>query len=183
MPHEISDMPLVLPVAGLPPFAPTVIDSLAFAQDGRTIEGAVPLAHLPRLAGGLLEQRGSRGSLGVRLRGWQDEEGKHWLHLVVQGDVLVQCQRCLEGVDLPLGIDAVLQLIAPGEAWPDDELIDDEADAIAADQTLDVLSLIEDEVLLALPIAPLHGQCELPPVAGNGFELSSFAALAALKKH
>lgn len=180
MPHEISDMPWVLPVAGLPPFAPTVIDSLAFAQDGRASEGAVSLTDLPRLAGGLLEQR---GSLGVRLRGWRDEEGKHWLHLVVQGNVLVQCQRCLEGVDLPLGIDAELQLIASGEAWPDDELIDDEADAIAADQTLDVLSLIEDEVLLALPIAPLHGQCELPPVAGNGFELSSFAALAALKKH
>ncbi len=180
MPHEISDMPWVLPVAGLPPFAPTVIDSLAFAQDGRASEGAVSLTDLPRLAGELLEQR---GSLGVRLRGWRDEEGKHWLHLVVQGNVLVQCQRCLEGVDLPLGIDAVLQLIAPGEAWPDDELIDDEADAIAADQALDVLSLIEDEVLLALPIAPLHGQCELPPVAGNGFELSSFAALAALKKH
>ncbi len=180
MPHEISDMPWVLPVAGLPPFAPTVIDSLAFAQDGRASEGAVSLTDLPRLAGELLEQR---GSLDVRLRGWRDEEGKHWLHLVVQGNVLVQCQRCLEGVDLPLGIDAVLQLIAPGEAWPDDELIDDEAEAIAADQALDVLSLIEDEVLLALPIAPLHGQCELPPVAGNGFELSSFAALAALKKH
>jgi uncharacterized protein len=180
MPHEISDMPLVLPVAGLPPFAPTVIDSLAFAQDGRVIEGAAPLAHLPRLADGLLEQR---GSLGVRLRGWQDEEGKSWLHLVVQGNVVVQCQRCLEGVDLPLDIDGVLQLIAPGEAWPDDELIDDKADAIAADQALDVLSLIEDEVLLALPIAPLHGECELPLAAGNGFGLSSFAALAALKKH
>jgi hypothetical protein len=47
-----------------------------------------------------------------------------------------------------------LQLLAPGEEWPDEDLADDSADAIEAEKELAVLSLVEDEVLLALPIAP-----------------------------
>lgn len=44
--------------------------------------------------------------------------------------------------------------MAPGEEWPDDDLADDSADAIEAEKALAVLSLVEEEVLLALPIAP-----------------------------
>ena len=176
MPCEI---PPVLSAAMLPPLAPVVIDSLAFARGGLTIEGSIPLARLPRLADELLDRS---GSLEIRLHGWQSAS-KAWLRLEIHGNIMVRCQRCLKSVSLPLGIDGTLQLIAPGETWPDDDLVDDGADAIAADEELDVRSLIEDEVLLALPIAPLHAQCELPLVAGNEYGSSSFAALAALKKH
>lgn len=162
---------------------PTVIDSLAFARGGRETAGTVPLARLPRLAGDALAPR---GALTVALRGWRDDEGKSWLGLRIQGDVLTSCQRCLESVTLPLHIDSRLQLIAPGEAWPDDDLTDDAADAmvdaIEADQALDVLALVEDEVLLALPTAPLHARCELPAASGSA-DASPFAALATLKKH
>lgn len=176
MPHET---PSALLSSALAPFAPIAIDSLEFAHGSRVIEGAVSLTRLPRLAEQLLDL-GS--SLAVRLQGWRSE-GKSWLRLVVEGRLVLQCQRCLDGVTVPLGVDGVLQLIAPGEAWPDDELVDDSADAIDAGGELDVLGLIEDEVLLALPIAPRHEQCELPRAAGNGYGSSSFAALAALKKH
>ncbi len=80
-------------------------------------------------------------------------------------------------------IKSRLQLMAPGEEWPDDDLADDSADAIEAEKDLAVLSLIEEEVLLALPIAPRHEQCE--PPSGSTAETGPlpFAALAALKKH
>jgi len=74
-------------------------------------------------------------------------------------------------------------LIAPGEEWPDDDLVDDGADAIEAEKALAVLSLVEEEVLLALPIAPRHEQCEPPSGGAAGHGPSPFAALAALKKH
>lgn len=174
-----------------PALTPTVIDSLAFARGERETAGTVPLARLPRLAGDVLAPR---GVLTVVLRGWRDDEGKSWLGLRIRGDVLTSCQRCLESVTLPLRIDSRLQLIASGEAWPDDDLADDAVagamdatvdamvDAIEADQALDVLALVEDEVLLALPTAPLHTQCELPAATGRA-AASPFAALAALKKH
>ena len=101
----------------------------------------------------------------------------------ITGEPVLCCQRCLGGVKFPLNIRSRLQLIAPGEEWPDDDLVDDSADAIEAEKALVVLPLIEDEVLLALPIAPRHEQCESPSANAGELGLSPFAALAALKKH
>ncbi|KAF0165000.1 MAG: hypothetical protein FD157_1681 [Rhodocyclaceae bacterium] len=83
----------------------------------------------------------------------------------------------------PLAIRSRLQLMAPGEDWPDDDLEDDSVDAITAEADLMVQSLVEDEVLLALPIAPRHEECESPLASASGHGASPFAALADLKKH
>lgn len=138
------------------------------------------LDELPRLAELLTT---TAGSLSVRLEGWRDEQGKSWLQLDIAGEPVLCCQRCLGGMKYPLAIRSRLQLIAPGADWPDDDLEDDSADAIAADAELNVLSLVEDEVLLALPIAPRHEQCESPSASASGNGSSPFAALADLKKH
>jgi uncharacterized protein len=89
----------------------------------------------------------------------------------------------LGGVKFPLAITSRLQLMAPGEDWPDDDLDDDSIDAIAAETALSVLELVEDEVLLALPIAPRHEECESPSASASEHGSSPFSALAALKKH
>jgi len=160
--------------------AGTVIDCLEFARSGGVLDRSIGLDELPRLAD-LLST--TAGFLSVRLEGWRDDEGKSWLQLDIKGEPLLCCQRCLGGVKFSLGIRSRLQLIAPGEEWPDDDLVDDSADAIEAGKALAVLSLIEDEVLLALPIAPRHEQCESPSAKASGHGSSPFAALAALKKH
>jgi uncharacterized protein len=160
--------------------AGTVIDCLEFARSSGVLERSVRLDELPRLADVLVA---TTGFLSVRLEGWRDGKGKSWLKVDIAGEPVLCCQRCLGGVKFPLVISSRLQLMAPGEEWPDDDLADDSADAIEAEKALAVLSLVEEEVLLALPIAPRHEQCE-PPSGGaaeNG--PSPFAALAALKKH
>jgi uncharacterized protein len=160
----------------------TMVNSLEFARNSRFIEGNVPLKWLPNLADRLLELD---GSLAVSLEGWQSEE-KFLLRLVIDGTLLLQCQRCLASVRLPMQVNSVLQLISTDESWPDEELMDDEMDAIEASEALDVVGLIENEVLLALPLAPRHEYCELPGEAGvaeNEYGSASFLALAALKKH
>ena len=160
--------------------AGTVIDCLEFARNGGVLDRSVGLDELPRLAE-LLST--TEGLLSVRLQGSRDEQGKSWLQLDIAGEPVLCCQRCLGGVKFPLAIRSRLQLIAPGEDWPDDDLDDDSADAIAAEMALVLVSLVEDEVLLALPIAPRHEQCESPSASASGHGLSPFAALAALKKH
>jgi len=160
--------------------AGTVIDCLEFARSGGVLERSVGLDELPRLAG-LLST--TEGFLSVRLEGWRDDQGKSWLQLDIAGEPVLCCQRCLGGVKFPLAIRSRLQLMAPGEDWPDDDLEDDSADAIAAETALTVLSLVEDEVLLALPIAPRHEQCESPSASASEHGSSPFAALADLKKH
>lgn len=158
---------------------PKVIDSLAFARAGVSAVGVFALVELPRLAGGLAEDR---GQLVCRLTGNRDSEDKSWLMLEVSGSLTLRCQRCLGNVVVPVEVRSRLLLVPHGQPWPDEELADDGFDAIAAEKEMVLASLVEDEVLLALPIAPMHDACEAPMPMIEEHEPSPFAVLAKLKK-
>lgn len=172
--------------------AGTVIDSLKFAADGGHITGKLALTSLPRLADVLVRPAGWLHCDLVGLRETGDA-GKPGLHLRVSGRLGLCCQRCLAEVDFECAIDSRLLLALPGEsdvdAWPEGELEAewlDECDTIPASREMSVLTLVEEEVLLALPIVPRHADCLLPVAMEAGIEESEpspFAALAGLKKH
>ncbi|MFN6962045.1 MAG: YceD family protein, partial [Rhodocyclaceae bacterium] len=170
-----------------PDFATAVIDSLRFAEAGSRIAGRLALRRLPRLADVLVTQD---GWLDCALEGCRLEcAGKTWpgLHLTVTGRLQLQCQRCMAEVGVDCAVDSRLLLVPVGSDWPEEELETDAFDAIAADPALSLLALVEEEVLLALPIVPRHADCALPAGAvavpeENGAP-SPFAALAGLKKH
>jgi uncharacterized protein len=169
--------------------AGVTIDSLKFAADGGRIAGRLALSSLPRLADVLA---GTTGYLTCELSGFRDADdhvGKFGLHLRVTGRLDLWCQRCLAEVEFECVIDNRLLLMPPGapeSEWPEDELESDDYDAIPANRELSVQSLVEDEVLLALPIVPRHADCLPPEVLESGVEISEpspFAVLAGLKKH
>lgn len=170
-----------------PDFATAVIDSLRFAEAGGRIVGRLALTSLPRLADVLVTQS---GWLDCTLEGCRLDcagEARPGLHLTVTGRLQLQCQRCLAEVGIDCAIDSRLLLVPPGDDWPEEELETDAFDAIAASPALSLLALVEDEVLLALPIVPRHADC-VPPAGAGGVRRedsasSPFAALAALKKH
>lgn len=157
-----------------------VVDSLEFAREGRVVAGGVAVAALVRLADTIAD---NAGSLDCELRGGRDGEGKPYLDLRVVGSLNLRCQRCLMPMPFGLNIDSRLMLVAPGEQWPDEELAEDGLDAIEASRELAVLPLIEDEVLLALPIVPRHEVCRPPVATETEHRPSPFAALAKLKDH
>lgn len=169
--------------------ATLVIDSLKFAAGSDCVTGRIALSSLPRLADVLTRQA---GELLCDLSGFriESEHGeKFGLHLRVTGRLGLCCQRCLAEVEFSCVIDSRLLLMpqdAPESEWPEDELESDKYDAIPANRSLSLRTLVEDEVLLALPIVPRHADC-LPPglseadVDENG--PSPFAVLAGLKKH
>lgn len=66
------------------------------------------------------------------------------------------CQRCLDPIRVPVAIDAELQL---AETVREISEADDEIDRVLASRRMDVASLVEDEVILALPMAPRHEEC------------------------
>lgn len=169
-----------------PDFATAVIDSLRFAEAGNRIAGRLALARLPRLADVLVRQD---GFLDCALEGCRVDcagESRPGLRLTVTGRLQLQCQRCLAEVGIDCAIDSRLLLVPLGEGWPEEELEADAFDAIPASQALSLLELVEEEVLLALPVVPRHADCALPrAVAGVAEEdraLSPFAALAGLKR-
>lgn len=156
-----------------------VIDSKDFAREGRVLEGSLDLADFPRVADQLLARE---GQLVYRLEGSVDAQRKPLLRLLVSGVLPLECQRCLERVDHELEVDSLLELINDEADLTEDDLEDDSRDFIVADKSLDVVALIEDEVILALPAVPQHEDCSLPEGGQGKAKVSPFSVLAALKK-
>lgn len=150
------------------------------------MSGKVPVAELPRLLD-VLEN--TSGILEYAVSGSADRQGNPMLEVSISGSCQLRCQRCLGALEHAVQVHAHLRLCdqagldALDGSIADDE--DDEVDSILADTHLDVLALLEEEILLSLPIAPRHepGICQ----AANGGdahqeEQNPFAVLAKLKR-
>lgn len=166
-------------------YARSFIDSLSFAENGRQISGKVPIAELPRLLE-MLED--TQGTLEFTVRGGTDKQGNPFLDISISGNCRLRCQRCLSGMDYAVRHQVRLLLrdqvsldaldMAGGE--------EDEIDSIPADNNLDVLDLLEEEILLSLPIAPRHepGVCSMADgVIKHIEEKNPFAVLSKLKSN
>src|SRR5262252_1927116 len=129
-----------------------VIDGLQFARAAREIGGVMGMERLPRLA----QLQCSTEGLEYHLRGGRAGNGKPCLRLSVRGSVTLPCQRCLDPVQFPIAIDAELQL---AESAREISEADDEIDRVLASRSMDVAWLVEDEVILELPMAARHEQC------------------------
>ncbi|MCX7896584.1 MAG: YceD family protein [Rhodocyclaceae bacterium] len=172
-------------LTAMPNLVDAAVDGHAFAATGGALVGHLMLADLPRLADLLLEREGSlaciiRGEEGVDASGRR----RAYLSLEIAGSLVLQCQRCLEPLSFECCLRRRLMLIRPGEPWPEDELYEDGFDAIETTEALGLRDLIEDEILLALPIAPRHETCQPPARFEAGGRPTPFAILAGLmSKH
>jgi len=162
-------------------FARHFINSFDFAHHGRELHGVVPVAELPRLQDLLADPA---GEISYVVRGWQGKDGKPSLEVSMEGVCQLRCQRCLGGFAYPVKL--VTRLMLASQAELDDAAIDeaDEQDSILADDHLDVLALLEEELLLSLPFAPKHplGTCRPAVEELERPDENPFAILAGLKK-
>ncbi|MDR2636863.1 MAG: YceD family protein [Zoogloeaceae bacterium] len=160
------------------------LDVWRFAREGGFLEGRVPLAALTRLADLLA---GEAGTVAFRLEGARGERGQARLRLVVSGTLPLVCQRCLAPLPEILAIDSLLELVAAeaAEGEPSqEELEDDSLDflPVPSDGRMALIDLIEDEILLALPVVPRHADCSPPVSAAAQTPPHPFAALSLLKR-
>ena len=101
--------------------------------------------------------------LHYRVCGGQDARGRPRLHCTVKADVEMLCQRCLKPISVTIDSDRPLYLAA-SEAEADrleSVLADEDIEVMVTGQTLDLAGVVEDEVLLSLPIVPMHDDCEI----------------------
>ena len=155
-----------------------VPDPIEFARGRKSIEGEIALSQLEGLQDSLVS---NDGAVHFKLTGFVNEGAAPGLRCEVQGDLKILCQRCLEPMDYRLQIDNALMLVhhEPEESA---EANPEAPDYITVQRDLQVEALLEEEILLALPMAPLHaeGDCKGRPAAESG-KLHPFAVLANLK--
>jgi uncharacterized protein len=134
-----------------PPWSkPLDLDRLADGQ--ADIDFAVPLAELPRL-------RSQLAGVGGQVRGrvhFTRESGFVVADLTMSGAATLTCQRCLEAMSEPVNSSVRVALIAAeGDASRVPQHLEP---VLAAGGRITAGELVEEELLLALPIVPLHAE-------------------------
>jgi uncharacterized protein len=159
-----------------------VIDAFEFCRNNGYREGVVPVADMPRLAA---ECADPSGEITWAIQGGQTKQGYPSMTLSVSGTVQLVCQRCLA----PFGYDidsSTMLVLGKNDEDADEieEILDDETiDVIVGSQSCDIMQLLEDEALLALPQAPKHEVCPDTKLMDSlkSEKVSPFAALKSLK--
>ncbi len=158
------------------------VDTIAFARNADELRGTLAVAELPRLQDVLFEQS---GEVTYRLTGAMDKDGIASLGLSVEAGLVLTCQRCLGPVEFKLDMARNFELVPASRELGDPAEEPGDVERIHADPNLDVGAMVEEEVILSLPMVAAHlpGECLTPPAAGAGNEATSpFSALAALKR-
>ena len=166
---------------------PVQLDPFRFAETGRLLEGILPLSAMKRLGDMLLD---SDGDVDVRLEFGIDREGIHYITGRIQCQVMLACQRCLKAVAFEIDSEIALGIIDSHEAA---ELLPPHYEPLVIeDGPLFTRDLVEDELLLSLPLVPMHPENECA-VGKEGLESemhdsnsevgreNPFSALAGLK--
>lgn len=156
------------------------IDGLRFAREGARRSGELSVAGMPRLQDVLAE---GIGTVQYCLAGAIDEQGRPTLDVSVRGTIPLVCQRCLERLDFELERATHLILVPDAAELPDvsQEALDWET--IRASEVADIRDLVEQEVVLGLPLAPVHEQgCSKAEAPSEQRDASPFAVLKSLRR-
>lgn len=179
------------------------IDPWRACQRSLCLSGQATLEQMPRLAsailglgrqspvGGAQAPSESAGTADYELRFQRDPQGRPIVVGRVSAILRLRCQRCLEEVEQAVEADIQLALIEHEDATGD---LPEHLDPwLVNTGRVAPLEMVEDELLLAVPLTPRHepGACQavpsgVDPWEGDPDEASEparpFAALAALKK-
>ena len=172
------------------------VNMQVFAQEGVPYEGTSRLQNLERLQH---ETLGLQPDLVVQwnahseLRPLSSGEEQIWLHLTANTVVPLACQRCMAAMNVDLAVDQWYRFVATENiAMAEDDQA--EEDLLVMEPYFDLLALLEDELLMAFPLVPMHEECPVTPVFANadkvleavnsveGSKPNPFAVLAKLKQ-
>lgn len=176
-------------------FRPDHLDVRTFAQNAAQLSGELSLSKLERLAQDLYRPEADSASIVVRWAAHGESmpvaggAAQSWLHLEIQGHVPLQCQRCLQGMEEAVSQKRSFRFVRDeADATAQDD--DSDEDLLVASKQFNLLELIEDELIMALPFAPAHDVCPVPvnlQVSSADYEAAmdakpkAFAALGELK--
>lgn len=166
---------------------PPHVDPRKLADRAANLEGGWPITQFSRLCEQLVSDA---GDVHARLVFGRDEQGLIVMRGELEVEVQMVCQRCLEPATLPVHSEFVYAVLREGASQ---DSLPKGYDALeVGEEPLDLLELIEDELLLALPIVPAHDPdaCQHPagfaaapePSVNEVSRSNPFDVLAQLKR-
>lgn len=150
------------------PEPPQLIDPMRLARQGARLAGRLQISKLPRL-----HQATVDNSDGVvfSLEFGRDSQGIHCIIGSVATSVTMRCQRCMRPMPLELQGDIRLGIV---QGYEEAKRLPPEYEPLLVQQEpLLLAELIEDEVMLLLPFAPMHDEAECPVDVASSSEEES----------
>ncbi len=160
---------------------PATVDAIRLADTGTRLAGEIPLKAMTRLRGQCLDDRGE-ASVDLFFERSADRALRR-IRGHISARVRVACQRCLEPMTLTLEAEPSLLIVIKADEHP--KLLAEDAELLVAGKAVSLNELVEDELLLAMPMIPMHELSECPASASlqaqQHSRASPFAVLDKLK--
>jgi uncharacterized protein len=122
------------------------------------------------------------GHVDYHIIGSIDSAKRAVLKISLQANASLICQRCLEPIDSwPLDTNSCITLFTDEQRLLEASEHDGDLDGMLVSGELSLKNLIEDEFIMALPIASMHDTCHNTRMLSLKLEASPFAALKSLK--
>jgi DUF177 domain-containing protein len=151
-----------------------IIDPYAYATQGRHLEGSVQVSALTRLISLLTVEEGedvAQYSVAYQLVFGVDKGGVRGLLGTLKTTLPLMCQRCMGGMLLDITVDLQLAMVRSREAAQ--QLPESYDPLLVSDEEITIESLVEDELILALPLVAMHEIKDCPK--GDAFLASSLS--------
>src|SRR3954447_6235159 len=161
---------------------PYLIDPQTLSTRPQVLEGTFAPAELDRLEDSLAN---GDGELRYRVSAQLDPQRRKIVSCIIEGFVFLTCQLSLEAFRHEVSIHDRLILVDDESQLPAVEEESDTEDHLVADGPLDIRDLVEDAVLLSLPMMsrkPGVQEAKAGAEEPGARQESPFAALAGLKK-
>lgn len=161
------------------------VDPWQDCSKGREYHGAYPLSEFDRLTPLLASLE---GEAAFALRFGQDDDRRPVITGRVNAELSLVCQRCLHAMALSVSSEVAL---SPVSGLEESARLPESLDPLlVADGTVRLRDIVEDELIVAVPVIARHGdsECQLSiePVSDGETQSqraeSPFAVLASLKK-
>jgi len=174
------------------PIDPRRLDVESFANEAGELDGRWPLVEFERLADAahVDASPGASDPVNWHVRGEtrpvRGGPPQIWLHLRADASIALVCQRCLAPVQTHFEVQRSFQFVADENVAAQLDA-DSDDDVLALTHSLDLRSLVEDELLLGMPLVPRHDVCPEPlPIEHDDAPAAAasnpFAALSVLKR-
>ena len=132
------------------------IDNLQFCRDRSVLSGCIQARAFTKLT----QSDCTFEKVEFELKGKIDAHGRAHLCLTIRGEFELTCQRCLEPLNWQLNasVNFVLKSGSKEMDLPDEE----GRDVLPIEKQMNVEDLVEDQVILDMPMIPRHDFCSLP---------------------
>lgn len=137
---------------------PDFVEPFKLADEEKGYSGSIALSEMPRLVAASASEE--YPEVHVQIHFGRDEFNIKHIRGHAQCSLQMVCQRCMERMDLNLAVDIALALVTSDDEGEEHAFPENYEPLVVSAGPMKLAAIIEDELLLALPVVAVHDDAE-----------------------